>query len=174
MIGKEAWRFCKRRVSEIENYDRAVSDYKTVWHCHHRKETPVDGVGMNRKELKERNMYYNVSPEELIFLTPKDHMKEHSAYIQRQNKKQDTQVKAEIKGSISFADFINAKNRIVKKYAIWIFRHPENKKELEQQRDKEITDLLDEYEQKERKNFRNMDKIKELGIKLEIKLICKR
>lgn len=62
---------CCGDISKIENYDRAISDYKKIWHCHHKKETPKQGVGFTKKELIKENLYFNRPPEELIFLTPK-------------------------------------------------------------------------------------------------------
>ena len=56
----------------IENYNDALNDLKRVWECHHRKESVY-----SRKELITRNEYYNVSPDELIFLTRKEHNKLH-------------------------------------------------------------------------------------------------
>lgn len=174
MISKVSIKYCCEHISKIENYDRAISDYHNVWHCHHRKETPEEGISMSKKELIESGLYYNRPASELIFLTPSEHKLLHQSYAKYTNHDKQKRFEYQINGIVSFADFINVKNRIVKKYAIWIFRHPENKKELEQQRDKEITDLLDEYEKKETKSFFIKDKMAELGIKLEIKLICKR
>ena len=30
--------YCRGDISKIENYDKAIADTKTVWHCHHRRE----------------------------------------------------------------------------------------------------------------------------------------
>lgn len=61
--------FC-RYPELIENYDKAIADTTQVWHCHHRKEELY-----SQKELKERNEYFDVEPEELIFLTKEEHNK---------------------------------------------------------------------------------------------------
>lgn len=61
--------FC-RKPELIENYDLAISDKAQVWECHHRREELY-----SQKELKERGEYFDVSPEELIFLTKSEHCK---------------------------------------------------------------------------------------------------
>lgn len=173
MISPRARQFCCEKVSEIENYDRAIADYRRTWHCHHRRETPEEGISVSKEELKKKNLYYNRPADELIFLTPEEHLLLHQGYM-RSKKRNMEERNCKINGVVSFADFLNAKNRIVKKYAIWIFRHPENRKELERQRDREITDLLDEYEQREKTSFQNMAKLKELGIRIDVKLLSKK
>jgi len=54
----------------IENYDLAISDNTQTWEVHHRKE-----AFYSQEELKERGEYFDVSPEELIFLTKSEHTK---------------------------------------------------------------------------------------------------
>lgn len=61
--------FC-RHPELIENYDLAVSDTTQTWDCHHRKEELY-----SKKELIERCEYFDVKPEELIFLTREEHCK---------------------------------------------------------------------------------------------------
>jgi hypothetical protein len=56
----------------IENYDKAITDTTQVWECHHRLEEFV-----STKWLIEHNDYYNVSPNELIFLTQEEHNRLH-------------------------------------------------------------------------------------------------
>lgn len=56
----------------IENYDLAIADKEKVWICHHRKEELY-----TKKELIELNMYFNVSPEDLVFCRNE---KEHHKY----------------------------------------------------------------------------------------------
>ena len=73
--------FCSE-PSKIENYDKAIADTTQTWQCHHRLETHTsDGekrlVDLTAKELKALDMYYNRPPEELIFLTEKDHKSLH-------------------------------------------------------------------------------------------------
>ena len=58
------------RPELIENYDKAIEDKSQTWICHHRLEEFVSS-----KWLKKHNDYYNVSPNELIFLTKKEHSK---------------------------------------------------------------------------------------------------
>lgn len=65
--------FC-RHPELIENYDKAVADTTQTWDVHHRKEKLY-----SYKELIERGEYFDVPPEELIFLTRAEHRKIDSA-----------------------------------------------------------------------------------------------
>ena len=68
-----AKKFCKDKISEIENYDKAISDPNQMWECHHRRETLV-----SKKELLENNEYFKRPASELIFLTKKEHRALHN------------------------------------------------------------------------------------------------
>lgn len=59
-----------RNPELIENYDKAIADTTQTWQVHHRKEEFY-----SQKELIEKGEYYDVSPEELIFLTKSEHHK---------------------------------------------------------------------------------------------------
>ena len=66
----------------IENYELAKADNFKGWNCHHRLETHnSDGerrlIDISSEELVALDMYYNRPPEELIFLTAKDHYRLH-------------------------------------------------------------------------------------------------
>lgn len=66
----------------IENYDKAIADTTQTWECHHRLETHnSDGerrlVDIHPEELIALDMYFNRPPEELIFLTAKEHYRLH-------------------------------------------------------------------------------------------------
>ena len=63
--------YCKD-YENIENYDKALKDNFKGWEVHHRKEAEF-----SRKELIALGMYYNVSSEELIFITRAEHNKQH-------------------------------------------------------------------------------------------------
>lgn len=63
--------YCKD-IENIENYDKALKDNFKGWEVHHRKEAEF-----SRKELIALGMYYNISSEELIFLTRAEHNKLH-------------------------------------------------------------------------------------------------
>lgn len=65
----------------IENYDLAIADKEKVWICHHRKEEFYTS-----KELVEMGMYYNVSPEDLVFCR---NAKEHHKYPHKGEKKSE-------------------------------------------------------------------------------------
>ena len=69
--------YCKD-YEKIENYEKAKKDNFIGWECHHRLETHTsDGkrrpVDISHNELKTLGMYYNRPPEELIFLTSREH-----------------------------------------------------------------------------------------------------
>lgn len=59
---------------KIENYDKAIADCSQTWICHHRKEISDN---LTHKELKEMNLLYHRPPEELIFVTAKEHAAIH-------------------------------------------------------------------------------------------------
>lgn len=81
MVSKLIRKFCKN-PEKIENYDKAISDTTQTWHCHHRLELYTLSGEKRPKDLYPRElialgMYYNRPPEELIFLTPSDHISLH-------------------------------------------------------------------------------------------------
>ena len=63
--------YCKD-YENIENYEKAKADNFKGWDCHHRREAEF-----SRKELIALGIYYNVSSEELVFLTRAEHNKLH-------------------------------------------------------------------------------------------------
>ena len=65
--------YCKDDISLIENYDKAISDSNQTWHCHHRRE-----ITTPKKQLLEIGEYFNRPAEELVFLTPFEHMSLHN------------------------------------------------------------------------------------------------
>lgn len=69
-----------RHPELIENYDLAMADNTQTWDVHHRKESLY-----SQKELKERGEYFDVPPEDLIFLTIAEHRKLDS-YCKRNSK----------------------------------------------------------------------------------------
>lgn len=82
--------YCRGDISKIENYFEAVNDTETTWHCHHRLETH-DENGNRRKgkdllstDLIKMNKYYDVPPEELIYMLPIEH---HRLHNEKQNKR---------------------------------------------------------------------------------------
>ena len=68
MVGKYAKKFCNEDISLIENYAKAIADSTQIWECHHRRENIY-----SKKELLEKNEYYNRPACELIFLTKSEH-----------------------------------------------------------------------------------------------------
>ena len=86
-------RYCKD-YENIENYQKAKADNFVGWHCHHRLETHTpDGVrrgaDISHKELIALGLYYNRPPEELIFLT----IKEHNAFNKGKHHTEETRKK---------------------------------------------------------------------------------
>ena len=86
-------KYCKN-YQDIENYQKAKKDNFKGWHCHHRLETHTsDGirrdVDIPYKELIALRMYYNRPPEELIFLTTR----EHNAFNKGKPKSEETKKK---------------------------------------------------------------------------------
>lgn len=55
--------FCKD-IENVENYEKAKADDFKGWHLHHRR-----GIDIPRKELITLGQYYDVSADELIFVT---------------------------------------------------------------------------------------------------------
>ena len=76
MIGKNAKKCCCEDISLIENYDKAIKDNSKFWHLHHKLEIELH---KSADELKEIGLYYYRPANELIFLTPKEHMKTHNS-----------------------------------------------------------------------------------------------
>lgn len=81
---KHSKKFCKGKLSEIENYDKAIADTENIWHCHHRDEIrllPSGMVAIRTKEyLIENGRYYDCPPNELIYLKPSEHIALHRKY----------------------------------------------------------------------------------------------
>lgn len=77
---KTVVRYCKD-FTKIENYEKAIADTKT-WACHHRAE-----LVYTAKELKEKGMYYNVLPCDLIFLTHSEHARLHGLMMSDETKR---------------------------------------------------------------------------------------
>ena len=75
MIGRRVKDYCCGDIEKIENYWQAVSDTKRIWDCHHRRE--ID-EGKTLSQLEEEGLYWNVQPEDLIFLTHEDHISLHT------------------------------------------------------------------------------------------------
>ena len=78
---EQANKYCKDDISKIENYEKAIADTTQTWHCHHIAEIKVlpSGITVIRsiEELKEDKRYYNCPANELIFLTPTEHLRLH-------------------------------------------------------------------------------------------------
>lgn len=65
--------FCKDYYL-IENYQQAVNDLTQTWDCHHRREITEN---KSKQQLIDEGRYYDISPDELIFLTKSEHRKLH-------------------------------------------------------------------------------------------------
>ena len=73
--------YCKC-YEKIENFEKAKADDFKGWNCHHRLETHTASgerrsVNITKKELIALKMYYSRPPEELIFLTSREHRQLH-------------------------------------------------------------------------------------------------
>lgn len=77
--------YCKD-YKNIENYDKALADNFVGWHCHHRR-----GKLIPTEELKARGMYYNVTADELVFLTASEHSILHNTGNQYRKGKKHTE-----------------------------------------------------------------------------------
>lgn len=70
----QANKYCRDDISKIENYDKAIADTTQTWECHHRL-----GLTHSHQELERLGLYENRPAEELVFLTPSEHMSLHHA-----------------------------------------------------------------------------------------------
>ena len=70
-MGHHFEKYCKD-YENIENYEAAKKDNFIGWECHHRK-----GASFTQKELIALGQYYNISSDELVFLTTAKHNKLH-------------------------------------------------------------------------------------------------
>ena len=78
---KRAKSICCEDISLVENYDKAIADKTQKWVLHHRDEIRVLPSGMIVKrsveELMENGRYFHCPANELIFMTPADHLSLH-------------------------------------------------------------------------------------------------
>ena len=70
-MGHHFEKYCKD-YENIENYEAAKKDNFIGWECHHRR-----GADITQKELISLGQYYNVSSDELVFLTTAKHNQLH-------------------------------------------------------------------------------------------------
>ena len=68
----KAKRYCREDIVLIENYQSAIEDKNTMWHCHHRKEATK-----TKQQLLDENDYWSVPAKDLIFLLPSQHRQLH-------------------------------------------------------------------------------------------------
>lgn len=165
MINKDCSKYCCEDISKIENYSAAISDTEQTWHCHHRNEFR-DGVFVSKRTLEKEGLYYNRPAAELIFLPPIEHCALH-------NNGTVTQLLSKYPPITTFQDFLNEKNRIVKKYEFWNIRNPENKHNNDIKMRAEINELLKVYELCERGYFEKVAEAKEYGGRTVRKLLTK-
>ena len=69
---EQARKYCIGDISEIENWDKALDDKKSVWCVHHRL-----GETISRAELIENGLYYHRPASELKFVTQLEHILIH-------------------------------------------------------------------------------------------------
>lgn len=76
--------YCNGDISKIENYYDAINDKENIWHCHRKLETHYpngerrEGKDLLAADLIEMDKYYNVPPEELIYMLPTEHHQLHN------------------------------------------------------------------------------------------------
>ena len=70
-MGHHFEKYCKD-YENIENYEAAKKDNFIGWECHHRR-----GANITQKELISLGQYYNISSDELVFLTTAKHNQLH-------------------------------------------------------------------------------------------------
>lgn len=74
---KNAKSYCKD-YTKIENYEKAINDKTQVWECHHRLEISPMGNHYSKEYLIKQGLYFNQSPDALIFLTRSEHKYLHA------------------------------------------------------------------------------------------------
>ena len=75
------WKKVCSIFTEVENHDKAASDNYEGWVLHHKL-----GVGVPREELIGLNLYYDRPPQELIFVTRKEHRGIHNKCLKPKDK----------------------------------------------------------------------------------------
>lgn len=71
-------KYCCDDYKLIENYEKAMSDTKYKWHCHHRLEIDENGTVINTKtDLIQKGLYWKRPHTELIFVRSDKHHKLH-------------------------------------------------------------------------------------------------
>lgn len=63
--------YCSQ-IELVENYELALQDNFVGWHCHHRFECVA-----SRQELLNLGLYKDLEPDDLIFVTTKEHGEIH-------------------------------------------------------------------------------------------------
>lgn len=67
--------YCKKDISKIKNYDKAIADTTQTWDCHHMTET---WWNCSKQDLIDNECYYGRKACELIFLTHAEHNRLHN------------------------------------------------------------------------------------------------
>ena len=83
---KKLKRMCKTYWL-IENYQEAVNDYTELWVIHHRREVQDGFCIWRAEELVRIGQYYNLEPNELIFMKKSEHSALHNKAIDPKTKK---------------------------------------------------------------------------------------
>ena len=98
-----------RHPELIENYDKAIADNSQTWDVHHRLE-----CCFTQRFLKKMNLYYDVEPDALIFLTREEHIKIDSRCKRISKAMKGKKLSEECKRKLSEArkgKFINRKDQ---------------------------------------------------------------
>lgn len=70
-------KYCRGDITQIENYNDAIADSK-MWHCHHRMEVQPDDTILDAQWMIDHDIYFDLDPCMLVFLTKHDHMSLHA------------------------------------------------------------------------------------------------
>lgn len=75
MISKHINKYCKESITAIENYEKAINS-DVLYHLHHKNEILLN---VSKDELIKMGLYYNRPANELVFLTPSEHISLHNS-----------------------------------------------------------------------------------------------
>lgn len=90
---RNAKQYCCEDISQIENYELAMSDNIQTWHCHHRAEVLPCGT-FTQDDLKKHGLFFKVPASQLIFLTNSDHIRLHSKNISEGTRRKMSEAKS--------------------------------------------------------------------------------
>ena len=69
--------FCAEPLHKIEHYEEALAEGFAGWCMHHRLEIQPDGTKMSKKQLIDKDLYYERPASELVFMRRGEHISLH-------------------------------------------------------------------------------------------------